>query len=88
MARSATVKDKSPAESNGSPVLTNGSHAAAAPQASTLAEAHDAGHQALLLREALQSDKARVGFFLGAGCPLGIYDESGTTSLRHIPDVA
>lgn len=49
---------------------------------------HDICYQVQLLREALQSEKRRLGFFLGAGCPLGIYDESGKESLRHIPDVA
>ena len=49
---------------------------------------HDAAHQTRLLREALQSDKVRIGYFIGAGCPLGIYDEKGEKSLGHIPDVA
>jgi len=49
---------------------------------------HDLPHQARLLREALQSEKRRVGFFLGAGCPLGIYDSNDEKSLKHIPDVA
>jgi hypothetical protein len=40
------------------------------------------------LREALQSEKRRVGFLLGAGCPLGIYNEEGTQSVQYIPDVA
>lgn len=53
-----------------------------------LPEIHDATHQARLLREALESDKVRIGYFLGAGCPLGIYDDKGEKSLRHIPDVA
>ncbi len=49
---------------------------------------HDLVHQIRLLRGALQSEKRRLGFFLGAGCPLGIYDESGQKSLAYIPDVA
>jgi len=49
---------------------------------------HDVGHQVHLIREALQSEKRRLGFFLGAGCPLGIYDKGGKESLKHIPDVA
>lgn len=49
---------------------------------------HDPEHQAILLREALQSDKVRIGYFLGAGCPLGIFDAQGEKSLGHIPDVA
>lgn len=58
------------------------------PTLPTLLQLHDAEHQARLLREALQSDKVRIGYFLGAGCPLGIYDEKGENSLEHIPDVA
>ena len=29
-----------------------------------------------------------MGFFLGAGCPLGVFDEKGENSLTLIPDVA
>ena len=64
-----------------------GSGAVAPAATSAYAELHDATHQAHLLREALQSDKVRIGYFLGAGCPLGIYDEAGKVSLKHIPDV-
>ena len=49
---------------------------------------HDLLHQVGLLREALRSEKRRLGFFLGAGCPLGIYDKDGTKSAKYIPDVA
>lgn len=49
---------------------------------------HDLPRQANLLRDALQSDKLRVGLFLGAGCPLGVYDEKGEKSLKLLPDVA
>lgn len=49
---------------------------------------HDLRHQANLLREALQSEKRRLGFFIGAGCPIGIYDADGKKTLNHIPDVA
>jgi hypothetical protein len=49
---------------------------------------HDATHQSNLLREALQSDKVRIGFLLGAGCPLGIFDSKEESSLKHIPDVS
>lgn len=49
---------------------------------------HDVRHQVHLIREAQQSEKRRLGFFLGAGCPLGIYDKDGNESLKHIPDVA
>lgn len=49
---------------------------------------HDLSHQVGLVREALRSEKRRLGFFLGAGCPLGVYDEKGDKSVKHIPDVA
>jgi hypothetical protein len=49
---------------------------------------HDLSHQIILVREALRSEKRRLGFFLGAGCPLGIYDKDGSASIKHIPDVA
>lgn len=57
------------------------------PTEPSLPDIHDAAHQSKLLREALQSDKVRIGYFLGAGCPLGIYDEFDKNSLKHIPDV-
>ncbi len=49
---------------------------------------HDLSHQVGLLRESLRSEKRRLSFFLGAGCPLGIFDENGDKSVKHIPDVA
>lgn len=49
---------------------------------------HNLKHQISLVREALRSEKRRLGFFLGAGCPLGIFDEAGESSVSHIPDVA
>ena len=48
---------------------------------------HDPSGQASLLQNALQSDKVRIGCLLGAGCPLGIFDESGEKSLELIPNV-
>lgn len=48
---------------------------------------HDAAQQARNLRQVLQDDKQRIGCFLGAGCPLGIYDEVGTKSIVLIPAV-
>lgn len=48
---------------------------------------HDIAHQSRLLRESLNSEKRRVGFFLGAGCPLGIYDKAGQASMKLIPDI-
>lgn len=50
---------------------------------------HSVYTQVRILREALQSDKIRVGFLLGAGCPSGIYQEDGTKyDPPLIPDVA
>lgn len=55
--------------------------------ASSHPKVHDASQQARLLRTALQDDKQRIGFFLGAGCPLGIYDDKEEKSLGLIPAV-
>lgn len=54
---------------------------------STLLRIHNVSEQARLLRAALQDDKQRIGFFMGAGCPLGVYDESGKESINLIPAV-
>jgi len=35
----------------------------------------------------LQDDKQRIGCFLGAGCPLGVYDAAGDKSIVLIPAV-
>lgn len=48
---------------------------------------HDATQQARNLRQVLQDDKQRIGCFLGAGCPLGIYDAEGKSSIVLIPAV-
>lgn len=48
---------------------------------------HDAAQQARNLRQIMQDDKQRIGCFLGAGCPLGVYDESGSESVVLIPAV-
>jgi SIR2-like domain len=48
---------------------------------------HDAAQQARNLRQVLQDDKQRIGCFLGAGCPLGIYDAEDKKSLVLIPAV-
>lgn len=48
---------------------------------------HDAAQQARNLRQVLQDDKQRIGCFLGAGCPLGIYDVDGKSSIVLIPAV-
>jgi hypothetical protein len=48
---------------------------------------HDASQQAKNLRHVLEEGKQRIGCFLGAGCPLGIYDADGKTSMVLIPAV-
>lgn len=48
---------------------------------------HNAAQQAGNLRQVLQDDKQRIGCFLGAGCPLGVYDEIGEKSIVLIPAV-
>lgn len=48
---------------------------------------HDVAQQARNLRQVLQDDKQRIGCFMGAGCPLGVYDESGAKSVVLIPAV-
>ena len=52
-----------------------------------LRDIHDATQQARFLRHVLQDDKQRIGCFLGAGCPLGIYDASEQKSVVLIPAV-
>lgn len=54
---------------------------------SALPALHDAAQQARNLRQVLQDDKQRIGCFLGAGCPLGIYDAAGKESIVLIPAV-
>ena len=49
---------------------------------------HDIVRQSRLLRDAMQSDKIRVGCFLGAGCPSGVYDKDGKKGSPHLPDVS
>jgi hypothetical protein len=48
---------------------------------------HDAAQQARNLRQVLQDDKQRIGCFMGAGCPLGVYDDAGEKSIVLIPAV-
>ncbi|HVW73163.1 MAG TPA: SIR2 family protein [Rhizomicrobium sp.] len=51
--------------------------------------AHDPLRAATLLREVLANDRARVGFFLGAGCPVSIRIESAAGGNKPlIPDIA
>lgn len=56
--------------------------------ASVIPPLHDAAQQARNLRQVLQDDKQRIGCFLGAGCPLGVYNEAGLKSVVLIPAVA
>ena len=70
--------------------ISAGTAPAASPSTATkppLLALHDAAQQAGNLRSVLQDDKQRIGCFLGAGCPLGIYDEAGTKSIALIPAV-
>lgn len=53
----------------------------------SFAAIHDAAQQARILRQVLQDDKQRIGCFLGAGCPLGVYDETGKDSIVLIPAI-
>jgi hypothetical protein len=53
----------------------------------TLSAIHDAAQQARYLREILENNKLRIGCFLGAGCPLGVYDALGEKSVVLIPAV-
>lgn len=52
-----------------------------------LSAIHDAAQQARYLRQILEDNKLRIGCFLGAGCPLGIYDAMGEKSIVLIPAV-
>lgn len=49
---------------------------------------HDAAQKAKNLRQVLEEGKQRIGCFLGAGCPLGIYNETDERSMTLIPAVA
>lgn len=63
------------------------SSASAAASVAALPQLHDATQQARNLRQVLQDDKQRIGCFLGAGCPLGVYDAAGNKSVVLIPSV-
>jgi hypothetical protein len=52
-----------------------------------LLKLHNAAQQAGNLRQVLQDNKQRIGCFLGAGCPLGVYDEVGEKSIILIPAI-
>jgi len=57
------------------------------PQRKVLDAVHDAGQQVRNLRQVLENNTQRIGCFLGAGCPLGIFDATGQTSIALIPAV-
>ena len=65
----------------------NAAETSIAPVPNSLPALHDAAQQARNLRQVLQDDKQRIGCFLGAGCPLGVYDEAGSKSIVLIPAV-
>lgn len=73
-----------PSPANTSPAATTGTTSSTT---TSLAEIHDAAQQARNLRQVLQDDKQRIGCFLGAGCPLGVYDAAGSKSIVLIPAV-
>jgi hypothetical protein len=84
--RAGTVTSKpiaSPATAT-APVATT---AAIAVTPISFAPLHDAAQQARNLRQVLQDDKQRIGCFLGAGCPLGVYDAAGSKSIVLIPAI-
>jgi hypothetical protein len=58
-----------------------------APVNPPLSAIHDAAQQAKNLRQVLEEGKQRIGCFLGAGCPLGIYDAAEEKSMVLIPAV-
>lgn len=62
-------------------------HATIAPGKLQFNAIHDAAQQVRILRQVLQDDKQRIGCFLGAGCPLGIYDAVGEKSIVLIPAI-
>jgi len=69
------------------PNMTAAAAPATVPARRSLDAIHDAAQQVRNLRQVLQDDKQRIGCFLGAGCPLGIYDAGETKSMVLIPAV-
>ena len=49
-----------------------------------LSEQYDISGRINILRQALTSDKNRVAFLLGAGCPLSIRDQGGKPLISDI----
>ena len=70
-----------------SPVAVLPAAPVAAPVNQPLSAIHDAAQQAKNLRQVLEEGKQRIGCFLGAGCPLGIYDAADKRSMVLIPAV-
>jgi len=70
-----------------SAATATGTVAKSAQPLSSLPAIHDAAQQARNLRQVLQDDKQRIGCFVGAGCPLGVYDSAGEKSITLIPAV-
>jgi len=69
------------------PAATPATAAVASPSPRLLKPIHDAAQQARNLRHVLQDDKQRIGCFLGAGCPLGVYDAAGEKSVVLVPAI-
>lgn len=78
--------DNAPEESVIDTSAVSASNAPAA--AEKVARFHCPYRQASLIQQALTSNKMRVAFFLGAGCPLGIRVPSGDGTKPLIPDIA
>jgi SIR2-like domain len=82
MAKGATIPAPVPATT-----ATTHPPAAAAPGASSAPALPCPYRQATLLQQALSPDKMRVGFFLGAGCPVSIRVPDGTATRPLIPNI-
>jgi hypothetical protein len=61
--------------------------ASVAPRTGWQADTHCPYRQAELLQQALISNKMRVGYLLGAGCPMAIRVPDGTGAKPLIPDI-
>lgn len=70
-----------------SPTVAVSTPPVVSPPKPPLSAIHDATQQARYLRQILEDNKLRIGYFLGAGCPLGIYDAVGEKSVVLIPAV-
>lgn len=86
--RETIFMDKTSAPAKKTPPPAIAASVTSASDRSEFEPVHDVRHQIQLIRGALESGKRQVGFFLGAGCPSGIFDKEGKVSLKYIPDVA